>query len=689
MAAHVACSPTAGVLAGMTDPDAIEQAVCALFRPPQQMPADVRAMVAPDGQWKIPGIGQLAMSPAPGIGQAHTSPGDAARAMPSSDSLGGAPEHALRAKLEQAETEWLSSDRVATRGVTETELARRFQQVNMSDAPSDVGQYMDSLVQGVVRDSIHCSAPKMIGHMTSSLPYFLRPLSRLVTTLNQNTVKTETAKTITFLERESLAMVHRVLYRRSADFYKRWVQDPDTILGLFTSGGTLANVSALWVARNMALGPKDDFPGVEKAGIAAALKVHGYAGAVVIGSRLLHYSLAKATDVLGMGVNSMKLVAYDDNYKVKLDLVEEAIQECRKNNILIVCLVAVGGATETGTIDPIDGLANLSEKYNIHLHVDAAWGGPCIFSSIHREKLAGIERAHSVTLDGHKQLYMPMGCGLCLLREPDMVNVVKKTANYIIRKESYDLGKFTIEGSRPANALYLHANLSILGVKGYGALVDRSVRLTRYMADTVHQLRNFEVVADPMTNILLYRHVPEDLYEATLQRPLTEAENKRVDKVNVQMQTAQKDAGRTFVSRTTVYSPRQGRPVVALRVVIANPLTTREDIDAVLADQQRILEHGGDDGGDDDGELVSAGVGSPPSIFADPSAPRVWGVSPTQAMCTPPNADPAGAANAYWDTYWSRMPPAVKNMYGGDKANFMSQLQAANRAPQTGAELDT
>eukprot|EP00756_Hemistasia_phaeocysticola_P029222 Hpha_TRINITY_DN16217_c3_g11::TRINITY_DN16217_c3_g11_i1::g.12604::m.12604/K01580/E4.1.1.15, gadB, gadA, GAD; glutamate decarboxylase len=687
MAAQVACSPSGGLLAGMEDEQALEEAVVAMFKPPEKLPDDVRSrLVNPSGQIQIPGIGALAVSPGPfGFG-GGLSPKHLAGGIPkgSTDSLGDlAPEAVLSERLQQAEGEFLTSERVTTRGVQEAQLAARFQRSEMAEAPSDVGEYMDSLVQGVVRDSVHCSAPKMIGHMTSSLPYFLRPLSKLVTTLNQNTVKTETAKTVTFLEREALAMVHRILYRRDSAFYRKYVQDSDSILGLFTSGGTLANVSALWVARNAALGPREDppFPGVEKEGMVKALKAWGYDDAVVIGSKLLHYSLAKATDVLGLGVNSMKLVPYDDHYQVKLDLMEQAILECRKKNMRIICLVGVGGATETGTIDPLAGIADLAEKYDIHFHVDAAWGGPCMFSKTHREKLAGIERAHSVTLDGHKQLYMPMGCGLCILKHPNMVDVVKKTANYIIRKESYDLGKFTIEGSRPANALYLHANLSILGVRGYGALVDRSVRLVRYMADRVHQMNNFEVVAEPMTNILLYRYVPPEIYSLSQERPLTEEENKKVDSKNVQLQTAQKEAGRTFVSRTTVYSPRQSRPVVALRVVIANPLTHQADIDAVLADQENIIARGGREPDEEElahtpvepGNLAGAALG------ASPGTPPAF-YNPSQ-----------GQGGGYWEMYWNRMPPPMQRIFGSQESFFL-QLNAANSTPPpaaVAAELDT
>ena len=293
---------------------------------------------------------------------------------------------------------------------------------------------------------------QMIGHMTSALPNYMVPLSKLMVSLNQNVVKTETAKTMTFLEREALAQLHRQLYHNTDEFYAKHVQNTDVMLGLFTSGGTLANVSAIWIARNSYLGPSEDgsFAGAEKMGLYKALKHYGYTDAIVIGSALMHYSLNKAVDMLGMGVESLVKVPVDNNYQVDLEQMEAEIISARERNIVVVALCGICGATETGAIDNLEGMGMLAKKYNIHFHVDAAWGGPCVFSRALRPRAAGMELADTVTLDGHKQLWMPMGAGMVFMKDPYLCHVVRKSANYIIRKDSFDLGKFTIEGSRGA-----------------------------------------------------------------------------------------------------------------------------------------------------------------------------------------------------------------------------------------------
>ena len=174
----------------------------------------------------------------------------------------------------------------------------------------------------------------------------------------------------------------------------------------------------------------------------------------------------KALDVLGLGEKSLVRIPVDEEFKIRIDLVKKEIEKVEKEGGIVLSLIGLAGSTETGSFDDLNELANLAEQHSIHFHVDAAWGGPLMFSKSLSYRLKGVERADTVTMDGHKQLYVPMGCGLLFFRHPDSSNWVKKTAKYIIRKESFDMGKFTLEGSRPATGIHLHSNLHILGVRG-------------------------------------------------------------------------------------------------------------------------------------------------------------------------------------------------------------------------------
>lgn len=617
-------------------------------------------------------------------------------------------------QLKRAEKDFLSSGRDQVRAGDKAlpVVAERFKLTAVPENPlqddDHVAKYMNNFLENAVKDSVNTASPSMIGHMTSSLPYFMRPLSRLVTTLNQNVVKTETGNTMTFLEREALAQLHKQLYDRDEEFYKEYGQDAKTVLGVFASGGTIANVTAMWVARNLALSPshrndgndaQDNFLGVEQEGLFASLTHFGYQGAVVIGSQLLHYSMSKAADVLGLGVKCLRSIPYDSDFRVKINLVRAALQDCAERKILVVALLGIAGATETGSIDDLSALADLAQEFKTHFHVDAAWGGPLIFSRKHKHLLKGIERADSVTLDGHKQLYMPMGCGLCFFKDPRMSLAIRKTARYIIRKDSYDLGKFTLEGSRPANAIYLHSNLNIFGVRGYEILVNRSVRMVKYMAEQIDSSKGlFQLVVRPMSNILLYRCVPPHLHGKSCD--LSPEENKEVDELNVELQRLQTLQGKTFVSRTTVQSPIYGLPIVALRVVIANPLTFEADIDRVLRNQVGILKS---DLGLDVSMVSDKAFGecqeSPTTTKTNqPDVAQTSRVknqvvgetakaAPAQGSGNPSRVENNDDKSKYWTAYWFSMPQQLRNLFKNNKELFISSLVAPELELEKGGGL--
>jgi len=469
-------------------------------------------------------------------------------------------------------------------------IIRNFSESKIPLEPTDFESYFQYLGDNVISHSIHTSSPQFIGHMTSALPSFVRPLAKLMTAMNQNAVKIETAKALSFYEREALAMMHRQIYSFSDNFYTQHIQNNQSTLGILTSGGTTANITALWCARNKSLGAKNEFLGIEKEGLTAALNFYGYKGAVVIGSELMHFSFDKVADLMGISTQNLIRVSVDSNNRVNIQALRQAVAECREQKLHIIAIVGIAGTTDSGSVDPLEEIAEIAQENNIHFHVDAAWGGPVIFSRKHQHKLAGIEKADSVTIDGHKQLYLPMGIGMVFFRDPYLASSIEKQASYTIRKGSFDLGKRALEGSRPGMALFLHAGLKLIGLKGYEFLIDEGIRKTQYMAARISAMPEFELLAEPDTNLLIYRYIPEQLKEAVTNKELTETDNEIVNSFNEHLQKTQRHIGRTFISRTTKNSIKFDKviTVIAMRAVIANPLTTEEDIDAVLNDQIQI-----------------------------------------------------------------------------------------------------
>jgi glutamate/tyrosine decarboxylase-like PLP-dependent enzyme len=200
---------------------------------------------------------------------------------PSNGNAGDAEE---MAKLSSIAQSFVEATEITTDADLET-LMHRFESSEIPEGTMDFASYIEYVNKHVVPHSIHTSSPRFIGHMTSALPKFVSSLEMLTTAMNQNLVKVETSKAMTLYERQALAMMHRLVYDFSNAFYAEHVQRTDSTLGIMVSGGTLANITALWCARNSSLGPCDAFGGIEKEGLVGALKFYGYEKSVIIGSR--------------------------------------------------------------------------------------------------------------------------------------------------------------------------------------------------------------------------------------------------------------------------------------------------------------------------------------------------------------------------------------------------------------------
>jgi len=463
-----------------------------------------------------------------------------------------------------------------------------FDDSHIPEEPTYVSEYTEFVKEKLVAQSVHTAAPGFVGHMTSALPYFMLPLSRIMTALNQNLVKVETSKAFTPMERQVLAMLHRLVYGGDDEFYRQWIHNSVHALGAFCSGGTVANVTALWTARNRLFAPNAEFHGIAREGMARALEYLDCRGLAVLVSRRGHYSLGKAVDLLGIGRDNLVRIDTDDHNRVDLADLRQVAVRLKKNGIRPLALVGIAGTTETGNIDPLNDLADLAAELHCHFHVDAAWGGPTLFSATHRQLLQGIERADSVTLDAHKQLYVPMGAGMVVFKDPTALSAIEHHAAYILRHGSKDLGSHTLEGSRPGKSMLVHAGLSIIGRKGYELLIDLGIERARSMAQKIIAHPDFELLTEPELNILTYRYNPAPIQAALAEATAEQARqiNALLDQVIRLIQKSQREAGKTFVSRTSLQMPRyQHATLTVFRVVLANPLTTDEILDAVLQEQ--------------------------------------------------------------------------------------------------------
>ncbi|MBW2568850.1 MAG: putative pyridoxal-dependent aspartate 1-decarboxylase [Deltaproteobacteria bacterium] len=483
-------------------------------------------------------------------------------------------------------------------GITEEvrlkDLSSRFKNTLINKNPEKkLTDVITKIVEDIAPHAVNVASPYFIGHMTSAIPFFMVHLKTIVAALNQNVVKVETSKVVSILEKQVLAKIHRLVYRKSSDFYNKYVQNIRTTLGCFVEDGTLANITALWVARNELLAPKNSFTGVEQEGIQAACSAYNINRCVVIVSRLGHYSIKKAGGLLGIGNQNIIAVDIDADNRMDLGCLKKTIRGIKHDGAGIVAVVGIAGTTETGAIDPLAQIGDICSENRIHFHVDAAWGGPTLMSGKYSHFLKGIDAADSVTIDGHKQFYMPMTCGMVLFKDPFIMDAVKYHANYVNRFGSVDLGIKSLAGSREANSLILDSALKIMGSQGYALLIEHGIETTRMFAEEIERRDNFQLITRSDINILTYRICPFDI-----KQQLAEGDpeqiciiNKELNKINRTVQRLQREAGKSFVSRTKLRTgSKPGKEIVVLRCVIMNPMTNIKILNEILDEQEEIFK---------------------------------------------------------------------------------------------------
>lgn len=492
--------------------------------------------------------------------------------------------------------EFLNTHVGVTEAIPLATLAQSFTDTTINREPEKkLADVIQDIIQQIAPRAVNVASPYFIGHMTSAIPFFMVHLKAIAAALNQNLIKLETSKVLSVLEKQVLAKIHRMIYSNSQAFYDTHVQNADTCLGLFTNGGTTANITALWVARNRCLPATPEFSGVEQEGMAAAMKAHDLDRLVVLVSERGHYSLKKAGGVLGIGNRNVISVRVNASHQIDMaDLTRQVARFKQDKKIRIAAIVGIAGATETGTIDPLPEMARLCREHGIHFHVDAAWGGPVMLSDKYAPLLDGIREADSVTIDCHKQFYMPMSAGMVFFRDPSALDRIIYHAGYVNRKGSVDLGIKTLEGSREASSLILDSALKIMGSQGYALMIEHGIDTARLFAEKIRAREPFQVVTEPVLNILTYRAVPGKLKQRmkTASTPETrQAVEACLDRINTDLQRIQREAGKSFVSRTCLkILPEDTHTPVVLRAVIMNPYTDGRILDQILDEQETILQ---------------------------------------------------------------------------------------------------
>jgi glutamate/tyrosine decarboxylase-like PLP-dependent enzyme len=416
-------------------------------------------------------------------------------------------------------------------------------------AGSDFAALLDTVRDVISQFSRHSAHPRMFGYVASPGTAVTTLSHMIAAALNINVTAWRSAPSAADLERLTI------------DWLKQMLGYPASAGGLLLSGGSMANFAALAAARTAKAGGD-----VVREGMAAA----GRRMCVYV-SEESHYSVAKAASMLGIGEANVRQVRTDDRQRIDLADLERLIAADRAAGHLPFCVVANAGTTATGAFDPLAAIADFARRHHLWLHVDAAYGGFAALASSARHLFAGIEQADSIALDPHKWLYLPVGCGCVLYKDPATARAAfAHGADYtrtigLQDDEAFAFWDYGPELTRPFRALDLWMLIKFAGTERLGRAIEDNIACARYFEELVKASDDFEMLAPVELSIFCFRHVPKGF-------------SGNLDAYNERLLVAVQRAGSTYLSNARV------RGKFALRGCVLNYRTTKKDMERVLED---------------------------------------------------------------------------------------------------------
>ena len=414
-------------------------------------------------------------------------------------------------------------------------------------AKGDLLEQVTNLVQKSLDRGTNLHHPRYVGHQVpASIP--LASLFELVGSVtNQVMAIYEMGPWATAVEHSIIQSVGKQL-----GF------NPGTFSGLITSGGSLANVTALLTARNIAL---DD---VWSKGLASQTPPP-----VIVTHAESHYSVSRAAGILGLGTDQIVHVGLDAQRRMDPRHLREVLNSLRSREVPVIAVSAAACATPIGAFDPLDAIAEICRQYGVWLHVDAAHGGATCFSDRHRHLIAGIEQADSVVCDAHKMMFMPALCAMIFYRDRQhRYRTFHQHATYLFDPSApefadYDSGLVNLECTKRAAGLGLWGIWSLFGSQLFADLVDVTFDMAAQFFELLTEAEDFEVFCQPQCNIVVFRHVPLEMQAAN---------DDQSNSFQLKLRRRVIESGEAYLAANQIENRNY------LRTTVINPLTRSQDL---------------------------------------------------------------------------------------------------------------
>ncbi|MFT7653741.1 MAG: aromatic-L-amino-acid decarboxylase [Candidatus Azotimanducaceae bacterium] len=344
---------------------------------------------------------------------------------------------------------------------------------------------------------------------------------------------------------------HRVIKTFAA-----WVGYDDNAAGVLTTGGSLANFTAVVTARRTKL-PEDFLSGV------------------LYCSNQTHHSVMKAANLAGFSTRNIRILASDEQFKIVPSQLKKQISEDRRAGLQPFMVIASAGTTNTGSIDPLVELGDISRDEDLWYHVDGAYGGAFILTPAGKHLLKGIETADSITLDPHKGLFLPYGTGCILVKDRNkLISAHEMRGDYMpdLDRERAHLDplSMSVELSREHRGLKIALPLILHGVQAFADALAEKLELSQVLYEALINIPELEVLNKPELTTIAFRMTGKK-----------DAENKALmDAINA--------GGKVYLSGTVLNEE------FALRVSILSHRTHAAEIESVISELQRCLHRSPD-----------------------------------------------------------------------------------------------
>ncbi|MDX8468724.1 pyridoxal-dependent decarboxylase [Mesorhizobium sp. VK23B] len=350
------------------------------------------------------------------------------------------------------------------------------------------------------------------------------------------------------------------------DWLKEMVGFPASASGTLVSGGSMANIIGLTVARNAKAGVD-----VRERGVGAIPKpLRFYA------SDQVHSCHRKAMEALGLGNRALRRVSTDANLRIDVDALKTAIAEDRAAGFKPACVIGTAGTVNTGAIDDLQALAALAAEEDLWFHVDGCIGALIAIAPENASLVAGVEQAHSIALDPHKWLHAPFEAGCTLVRDAEAHRGTFATTLECLQLAPRGLPSgqwlhdYGLQTSRGFRALKVWMALKEHGVEKFGRLIDQNIAQARYLAGLIEAEPALELTAPTTINIVCFRHRGGGL------------SGERLKAFNTEIMMRLQEEGIAAVSDTTVHGQHW------LRAAVTNHRTRRDDLDLLVRETLRI-----------------------------------------------------------------------------------------------------